>query len=150
MESGTREYRPETKPPQDDFWKALGLPSRRLELHEAVKEGIPYTVYTKLAAVSGLEIKVLARYVVISSPTLRRRAQAGRFTLDEGDRLYRFAVVFKSTVALFEGDRERARRWILNPVRALGGRRPVEMVATTAGTKAVLDLVGRLEHGVLP
>ena len=128
----------------------MGLPSRRLELHEAVKEGIPYTVYTKLAAVSGLEIKELARYVVISSATLKRRAKAGRFTLDEGDRLYRFAVVFRSAVALFEGDPERARRWILNPVCALGGRRPVEMVATTVGTKAVLDLVGRLEHGLFP
>ncbi|MHC9037670.1 antitoxin Xre/MbcA/ParS toxin-binding domain-containing protein [Cobetia marina] len=33
-------------------------------------------------------------------------------------------------------------------MRGLGGRRPVEMVATTAGAEAVLDLIGRLEHGV--
>ena len=148
MEAVISEYRPEAKPPQDEFWKALGLPSHRLELHEAVKEGVPYTVYLKLAAASGLESRELARYVAISTATLRRRAKAGRFKLDEGDRLYRFAVVFKSAVELFEGDRERARRWILKPVRALGGRRPVGMVATTVGTKAVLDLIGQLEHGV--
>ena len=150
MEAGIREYRPEAKPPQEEFWKALGLPSGRLALHAAVKEGVPYTVYTKLAAASGLESKELARYVVISSATLRRRAKAGRFRLDEGDRLYRFAVIFKSAVELFEGDKERARHWILNPVRGLGGRRPAEMVTTTVGTKAVLDLVGQLEHGVFP
>jgi len=115
-----------------------------------VKEGVPYTVYTKLAAASALESKELAQYVVLSSATLRRRAKAGRFKLDESERLYRFAVVFKSAVELFEGDRERARHWILNPVQGLEGRRPVEMVTTTVGTKAVLDLVGRLENGVFP
>jgi putative toxin-antitoxin system antitoxin component (TIGR02293 family) len=115
-----------------------------------VKEGVPYTVYTRLAAASGLESRELARYVAISSATLRRRANAGRFTLEEGDRLYRFALVFKSALELCEGDRERARNWILYPVQGLGGRRPVEMVTTTVGSKAVLDLVGRLEHGVFP
>jgi putative toxin-antitoxin system antitoxin component (TIGR02293 family) len=61
-------------------------------------------------------------------------------------------VVFKSAVELFEGegDRERARHWTLNPAQSLGGRRPVEMVTTTVGTKAVLDLIGQLEHGVFP
>ncbi len=148
VEAGISEYHPEAKPPQDDFWKVLGLPSGKLELHEAVKEGVPYTVYTKLAAASGLESKELARYVAISSATLRRRAKAGRFKLEEGDRLFRFAVVFKIAIELFEGDRERAWRWIINPVHGLGGRRPVEMVTTTVGTKAVLDLIGQLEHGV--
>jgi uncharacterized protein (DUF2384 family) len=33
-------------------------------------------------------------------------------------------------------------------VQGLGGARPAEMIATSAGTDAVLDLIGRLEHGV--
>lgn len=44
MEAGIGEYRPEAKPPQDEFWKDLGLPSGRLPLHAVVKEGVPYTV----------------------------------------------------------------------------------------------------------
>ncbi|MDF9435604.1 antitoxin Xre/MbcA/ParS toxin-binding domain-containing protein [Chromohalobacter israelensis] len=62
--------------------------------------------------------------------------------------MYRFAEVYKNAVDLFEGDRQRANTWLLNPVRGLGGQRPVEMIATTAGAEAVLDLIGRLEHGV--
>ena len=147
MEAAIKEYRPQAKP-QKDFWRGLGLPSRGPQLHEALEKGVPYKVYTKLAAVAGLESQELARYVVISPATLQRRAQAGRFKQDEGDRLYRFAKVYKSAVDLFEGNRERAKRWLLNPVRGLGNRRPVEMVATTAGAEAVLNLIGRLEHGV--
>lgn len=148
MQAQIKEYRPNEKRPKDDFWKALGLPSRGAQLHEELQKGVSYKVYTNLAEVSGLESKQLAQYVVISPATLRRRADTGRFKPAEGDRLYRFAEVYKSAVDLFEGDRERARKWFLHPVRGLGGRRPVEMVSTTAGAEAVLDLIGRLEHGV--
>lgn len=149
MHATSKEYRPKATDRKDDFWKRLGLPSRGPKLHEALREGISFTVYTKLASASGLENKELARYVVIPPATLQRRAKAGRFNVEEGDRLYRFAEVYKSAIDLFEGDEERASQWLLHPVRGLGGKRPVEMIATTAGAEAVLDLIGRLEHGVI-
>jgi len=148
MQAAVKEYRPKATARKEDFWKALGLPSRGTKLHEALNEGVSYKVYTKLAETTGLESKELARYVVIKPATLKRRANAGYFNPAEGDRLYRFAEVYKSAMDLFEGDRVRARGWLLSPVRGLGGRRPVEMLATTAGAEAVLDLIGRLEHGV--
>lgn len=131
-----------------DFWLSVGLPSRGANLHEVLHNGIPFHVYTKLVAASGLESKELAKYLVIPPATLQRRAKAGRFKVDEGDRLYRFAEVYKCAIDLFEGDKEQARKWLLNPVRGLGGRRPADMISTSAGAEAVLDLIGRLEHGV--
>ncbi|KAF0805256.1 hypothetical protein A6D6_02493 [Alcanivorax xiamenensis] len=130
------------------FWKAVGIPSRGAKLHKTLRDGMPYTVYIKLAAEAGLEQKELARYVIIPPATLQRRAKTRRFKMEEGDRLYRFAEVLKSATDLFEGDKARARQWLLNPVRGLGGRRPVEMIATSAEAEAVLNLIGRLEHGV--
>ncbi|WP_304526792.1 antitoxin Xre/MbcA/ParS toxin-binding domain-containing protein [Halomonas sp. I5-271120] len=148
MQAAIKEYRPPASARKDDFWKSLGLPPRGAKLHEALSEGVSYKVYTKLTEASGLESKELARYVVIPPATLKRRADTGYFKPAEGDRLYRFAEVYKSAVDLFEGDKGKAKEWLLSPVRGLGGRRPVEMVATTAGAEAVLDLIGRLEHGV--
>lgn len=141
------EYRaPQTAGP--NFWKAVGIPARGARLHKVLQDGVPYGVYKQLVSVAGLEHKELARYLVIPPATLRRRAKAGKFKMDEGDRLYRFAEVLKAAIDLFEGDRERAMLWLSNPVRGLGGRRPVEMLATSAEAEAVLDLIGRLEHGV--
>ncbi|MGP9652833.1 type II RES/Xre toxin-antitoxin system antitoxin [Halomonas sp. AOP35-4E-18] len=130
------------------FWQIVGIPARGAQLYDALKEGMSFTVYKKLVAASGLEHKELARYVAIPPATLQRRAKAGKFNVDESDRLYRFAEVFNATTELFEGDNDRARQWLLNPVRGLGDRRPVDMLATSAETEAVLDLIGRLEHGV--
>lgn len=144
-----REYRLPNNPPKKDLWDSLGLPSRGPELHDALANGLPYEVYTKLVSACGLDSKELARYVVISPATLQRRAKAGRFKEDEGDRLYRFAEVYNSATDLFEGDGIRAMTWLLKPARGLGDRRPIDMVSTTAGAEAVLDLIGRLEHGVV-
>lgn len=130
------------------FWQLVGMPSRGEALHQTLREGVPYAVYTRLAAEAGLELKELAGYLMIPPATLQRRAKLGRFKLDEGDRLYRFAAVLKAATDLFEGDSTRARQWLLNPVRGLGGRRPVEMLVTSAEAEAVLDLIGRMEHGV--
>jgi len=130
------------------FWKRVGIPPRGPELHAALQRGISYATYGKLAAAAGLDRKELAKYVVIPMATLQRRAKLGRFKVEESDRLYRFAEILKAATDLFEGDGKAARSWLLEPVQGLGGLRPVEMVATSAGTGAVLDLIGRLEHGV--
>lgn len=147
MDYAIKEYRVNCDT-NTSFWKAVGMPSRGAKLHQTLRDGMPYTVYTKLASVAGLELKELAKYIIIPQATLQRRAKLGRFKVDESDRLYRFAEVLKAATDLFEGDKERARQWLLNPVRGLGGRRPVEMIATSAEATAVLDLIGRLEHGI--
>lgn len=130
------------------FWQTLGIPSRGAKLYQILHQGIPYPVFAKLATEAGLELKALAGYLVIPQATLQRRAKLGRFKLDESDRLYRFAVILKAATDLFEGDKPAAQQWLQNPVRGLGGRCPVQMLATSAEAEAVLDLIGRLEHGV--
>jgi len=147
MSSAAKEYRPPGKNGRG-FWGKLGIPARGAKLHAALRDGVPYQVYIQLAAVAGLDQKALAQYIAIAPATLQRRARTGRFKTDESDRLYRFAEVLKAATALFEGDEEGARDWMRKPVRGLGGRRPVEMITTSAEAEAVLDLIGRMEHGV--
>jgi putative toxin-antitoxin system antitoxin component (TIGR02293 family) len=53
-----------------------------------------------------------------------------------------------SRAALALGSSDRAGRWIEKPNRALGGRRPVDVIATPGGAEAVERILGRIEHGV--
>lgn len=130
------------------FWAVVGMPARGKELHEGLHGGFSYEVYNNLAALSGLGKKGLAEVTVIAPATLQRRAKAGKFNRDESDRLYRFAKILKAATDLFEGDVETAKTWLKTPVRGLGNRKPVDMLATSAETEAVMELIGRLEHGV--
>lgn len=65
------------------------------------------------------------------------------------DRLRRVTYIYRAAIQLFEGDRRMARRWLRRPSRALGGDTPLEYLRTDAGAEEVLDLIGRLEHGVM-
>ncbi|PAJ76260.1 antitoxin [Pseudoalteromonas sp. NBT06-2] len=130
------------------FWGKVGFPARGPKLHQALHDGFPFDVYSKLAKLSGLDKSDLASATVIASATLQRRAKSGKFNRDESDRLYRFAEVFKAALDLFEGNNDSASLWLKSQVRGLGNKRPVDMLATSAETEAVLDLIGRLEHGV--
>jgi hypothetical protein len=50
---------------------------------------------------------------------------------------------------VLENDVATAAEWMSTSVRGLGSRRPLDMVRTSVETKAVCDLIGRLEQGVI-
>lgn len=131
-----------------DFWHAAGVPSDSAKLHAALREGFSYRVYGNLSSISGLSKAEIAKAAVISPATLQRRSKSGRFSRDESDRLYRFAKVLEAAIDLYGGDKNAAVRWLTGPVRGLGGRKPVDMLATSAETEAVLNLIGCLERGI--
>lgn len=60
----------------------------------------------------------------------------------------RVARVIHAAERLFEGDQDAARQWLSSSVRDLGEKPPIELLDTEAGAQGVLQLIGRLEHGV--
>ena len=58
-----------------------------------------------------------------------------------------FDKVFQTALALF-GSEEATNHWLKHPVRGLGNKRPIDMLSTAEDSKAILNLIGRLEHGV--
>jgi putative toxin-antitoxin system antitoxin component (TIGR02293 family) len=67
------------------------------------------------------------------------RAQSGQ--------VWNFArIVAKATIVL--GSRETAEQWLERPALGLDGRRPIELLASTAGVGLVEEFLERLEHGV--
>jgi len=133
----------------DNFWNSLGLPPPGSEaLFEELHAGLHYRVFQRLNDALSMDQSKMAKVVDIKPATLNRR-KGSRFTREESDRLYRLLEVVKAAKDLFEGDLGAATAWLCKPVRGLGDRRPIDMVITTAETQAVLDLIGRLEYGIV-
>mgnify|MGYP000535316449 CR=1 FL=1 len=77
----------------------------------------------------------------------RRVAATSGRTRVAGGRLWRFAeILAKATDVL--GSREAAQRWLAGPVMGLDQRRPIDLLATPAGTALVDEFLDRLDHGV--
>lgn len=133
----------------DLFWQQLGVPGRGPRLFEQLEAGFHYRFFVLLAELSGLQKKQLSTLLAISPATLARRANTGRFTPAESDRLFRCAEILKAAIDLFEGDQNRACRWMINPSIGLNGKAPIQMLRSATEASAVEDLIGRMEHGVI-
>lgn len=61
-------------------------------------------------------------------------------TLDEP---IRYAVL-----ELFHGDRKAAAIWLSTPCKALGNISPIDSISESGDEKNVINVIGRLAHGV--
>jgi len=101
-----------------------------------------------LKALYDIDDAILCTLLDISPRTLVRRREDGTVNKAELDRVATLHLVMRDAVELFEGDREKARRWLKRPARALEHQCPIDLLDTEAGIRMVRDLIGQLEHGV--
>lgn len=117
-----------------------------LQLAQAVDEGLPTQAIDAALKSEILEPEEAYR-LVITKRTLQRRRDEKRLSLGESDKLTRvMRVIARAEIAL--GDSGKARRWIREPNRALQGRRPLDLLNSDVGARAVEKVLGRIEHGI--
>ena len=114
-----------------------------------MREGLPFEFLDRIASLLQMQRGDISKAICVPSTTLARRAKAGRFNTVESDRLVALIAVFEEALSLFENDVATATEWMSTPVRGLGSKRPLDMMRTRVETKAVFNLIGRLERGVL-
>lgn len=130
--------------------KVLGRQIRsEIDLAAAVRDGLPVEALEALLRALGWrgprqEIVGL----VGSVRTLQRKREAdSALSAGESDRLARVARLLVRAEEVL-GSTDKARDWLSEPNRALGGERPVMLLDSDAGALAVEQVLGRIEHGV--
>ena len=122
-------------------------PRSSLDWVAVVREGLPARVLDALASNLGLTRTELAGVLGIAERTLARRRKRGVFTAEESAKLLRLARSLSRATEVFEKG-EAAVDWLKRPNRALGHARPLDLLDTDIGGENVLDVLGRIEHGV--
>jgi putative toxin-antitoxin system antitoxin component (TIGR02293 family) len=134
--------------PQELFTQLLGLhPGNRLQVIEAVAQGLEVSAFERVAAALGVTEKRLAELLRIKPSTLARRKRIGRLSSEESERLYRMAFLVERAVQVL-GSLDGAQRWLTMDKRALGGVSPLVFAKTEPGAREVEDLLGRIEYGI--
>jgi putative toxin-antitoxin system antitoxin component (TIGR02293 family) len=116
------------------------------DLQSAIREGFPQKVVSEVMQAAGLTLKELADTLDLSTRSLQRRRREGRLARYESDRLYRLARII-AMAKHYLGDAGTATRWLRRPNRALGGSRPLELIDTEPGARAVENVLGRIAYG---
>ncbi len=120
---------------------SLGMDVVRL-----VRRGLPVGAVQAVLDSGWLTAAELDR-VVLPRKTLANRRKLGTLTPEQSDRLVRVARVLAAAEETF-GSREKAGRWLRRPTAALADERPLELLDTDEGARAVETLLGRIAHGI--
>jgi putative toxin-antitoxin system antitoxin component (TIGR02293 family) len=111
---------------------------------EKIQQGLPAKAIPALASDLLLPIGDLVGFLGLSPRTLRNRTR--KLTADEAQRGFRaFRILRRATDVL--GDEEAARNWMKTPQRALGEKRPLDLIAVDIGAEEVLNVLGAIEEG---
>jgi putative toxin-antitoxin system antitoxin component (TIGR02293 family) len=113
-----------------------------------VEKGVAYATFQRLVKRLGISEDRLRKVLGFSAATLHRRKAAGRFTLDESNRLYWLESLIDLADVVLE-DPEETRVFMTTGNLALGGVIPLDYTRTAPGLEAVRRLLMQLDHGVI-
>lgn len=121
------------------------MASSAIDLARAVREGFPVEVVDNMRASGRLTVGELHR-VIAPARTLAHRRKQGRLNQEQSERALRVAEVLARAEEIF--GREKAHTWLRRPTVALEGETPLSLLDTQPGAEAVLNLLGRIDHGL--
>lgn len=122
-------------------------PRTALQWIAVIRRGIPSAASESLAKRLRMTQSEIAASLGIPERTLARRKKEGMFNSEESAKLVRLARVVERAGEVFE-DLGAALDWLKSPNAALSGVVPLSLLDTDIGAEAVLDTLGRIEHGV--
>lgn len=126
----------------------LGHPLRdALGMHDLVRQGFPVKALRAISRRYPLSEGDLALVLRLSPRTLRRRFRRERLSTGESECLLRLVLVLIVGEKVL-GDEAKSLSWLLTPIRALDGRRPLELLTTQPGYEQARDILRRIEYGV--
>lgn len=123
-----------------------------LDAHDVLVRGLPPS--TLLHLVNDVHMlssgDALEKAIGISLRTLQRRrkdATPRALSVEQSNRTWRFAEILGKAIDVL-GSKEEAERWMSRSAIGLDNRRPIDLLASSAGAEAVEDYLIRMEYGV--
>jgi len=130
--------------------RVLGLrrvPANELELADMARKGLPSATLSRLSGSLGWTRAALIEQLGIAPRTAARRlTRREPLSTAESERVLRLARVLTRAIDVFESQ-DAAKQWLQEPSTALGGRKPIDLLATDIGTEVVLNELGKIDHG---
>lgn len=128
---------PSAVEPGDTGWSTVG------------DHGVPAQALAELASALGLSgPRELASELGLAERTVQRRlSNRQSLSPEESEKSIRVARALVKARHVLE-DKDAGARWLQTPSKALGGRTPLSLLGSGDGFTAVMDELGRIDHGV--
>jgi putative toxin-antitoxin system antitoxin component (TIGR02293 family) len=160
VEEGTaqpRVFSPERAGPVLRKWSGVGAGApgnaldalgAELRLARTIAAGLPTRAVDDVIGSGLVEPHVIYEIVVPRRTLADRKQKEKPLSPEQSDRLARVLRVYARAEEAI-GDLSRAYGWLHKENRALTGKRPIDLLGSDAGARAVEKVLGRIEHGIV-
>jgi putative toxin-antitoxin system antitoxin component (TIGR02293 family) len=111
------------------------------------KRGVPKRSLSHLAKTFGFTIARIATFLPVAPRTIQRYRSDQYFKTYVSEQILELADLAAYGLEIFD-DQEQFLRWLKGPIKALGGKAPIELLDTKLGIEMVHNELGRIEYGV--
>ncbi|MBN1311069.1 MAG: DUF2384 domain-containing protein [Anaerolineae bacterium] len=118
-----------------------------MDLYELGKGGIPKKALLDLADQTKMSLRTLSSILQISERTLQRKKDSDLLNESVSEHVIQIAQIFSRGNEVFDSV-EDFQTWIDTANKALGNRKPMELLSSRYGAQMILDELGRIEYGV--
>lgn len=123
------------------LYDRLGLPKAQYRLHQAVLAGLPVTLAADLAHELNLPRSQVTKWVRASPRHAVMSTRASEI-------FCRLIEILDVLLDLHDGNCEGALRWLTTPNQVLAHERPIDLLVTESGRRAVLQVIHAIEYGL--
>jgi putative toxin-antitoxin system antitoxin component (TIGR02293 family) len=116
------------------------------EIISIIREGIPVETFSKIQLESGLSHPEFSQLLNLKIQAISRRKNH-KLTQWESEKLLHFCKVMSRANIVF-GDQFKSAQWLRTSNPSLNSHTPASYLDTGIGAEIILNLLGRIEHGV--
>lgn len=131
-----------------DFLGGQKILGKSKSLSVLAEKGLPKQSLVFFLRKSRLDEKRVFRYLDVTKRTLDNYKPEERMRLYISDRLIHLAELYAKGKELFNGIDEFT-EWLNLPSIDLEGEKPIDQIHSRKGIDDLLEILGRIEHGIL-
>lgn len=117
------------------------------EKMEATRKGISKKELEALKKRAGLDYDQLSHILRVARATLIGKKGAEKFSALLSEKIMSIADIYSYGYDVF-GSEQEFNEWVFQPITALGGKSPYDVLDNVYGREEVKHVIGRIEYGV--
>lgn len=118
-------------------------------LIKAIKEGIHFTFFERLAKNIPFTLREWSSFLHLSERSLQRyKKEKGTFNAVTSEKIIEITMLNKYGIEVF-GEQEKFNTWLVTKNVALGGIKPRDLLDSSFGIQFLKDELTHIEHGIL-
>jgi putative toxin-antitoxin system antitoxin component (TIGR02293 family) len=126
-----------------------GFLSNKMLIIQAIKSGIPYSLFDLIQAYTPFNENDWASFLDVSTKSLQRYKTASNFYFKpiHSEKIIEMAEVTKTGLEVF-GSTEKLKLWLNTPNYSFNNLKPIDLLSNSYGKDMVLGELVRIEHGI--